>query len=86
MFIVFVMLFTQVSVFATGTDQSSVLDETDVSTAVDDLKSVYSDNTEKSLLRERFEDYWQTHVASNCTAESDCDNHADEWPREISLP
>ena len=43
-------------------------------------------NTEKSLLRERFEDSWQVHVASDCTAESDCDNHADEWPREISLP
>lgn len=41
---------------------------------------------EKELLCERFERSWQTHVSNDCTAESDCENHANEWPREILLP
>ena len=41
-------------------------------------------NTEKSLLCERFEISWQSHVSSDCDYLSDCDNHADEWPRELT--
>lgn len=50
LFIVFVMLFSNISVLATGIEQGSSLDETDVLTAVDDLESVYSDSNLSELI------------------------------------
>lgn len=50
LFIVIVMLFSNISVLATGIDQDSVLDETDVSTVVDDLESVYSNDGLSELI------------------------------------
>ena len=38
---------------------------------------------EKELLCDRFKASWQAHVSYDCEALSDCDNHAEEWPREI---
>lgn len=49
-FIVVLMLFSQITVFASGIDQTSVLDETDLTNAVDDLESVYSDSNLSELI------------------------------------
>ena len=56
--------------------------QTEDDTAINFIPNCITEK-EKELLQDRFEASWRTHTQTDCTAVSDCDNHAGDWPREF---